>query len=103
MSYERVFIVVAPCVANIHESLRNVYPLVHPHKLPKTKLNPREVELIEKQYLARAHPKNNTNRKSGYAHFRYKKRVDDDDDESLDSESSYGEDSDDSDDGESAD
>ena len=53
--------------------------------------------------MSRSTSKNNTNRKSGYAHFRYKKRVDDDDDESLDSESSYGEDSDDSDDGESAD
>ena len=93
----------APRVEKIHEALRMLYPLAHAHKLPKTKLNPRELELSQ-QYLMRqpksaraATAQQKHNRKEGYQHLRYTKRLDDDEDDSFDSESSYGEDSEDSD------
>ena len=100
-------------MANIHASLRVLYPLVHPYQLPKSKLNPREFELSQQYMYARGGQASGAASersvhsaslvgasgfsKMGYKQFRYVKR--DDDEESLDSsESSYGEDSE-SDDG----
>ena len=100
----------APKVANVHSSLRILFPLVLPFQLPKSKLNPREFELSQQFMFSRSVKQsvktasgsgagvhsvalvaNTAFSKTGYHHFRYVKR--DDEEESLDSESSYGEDS----------